>query len=106
MKSDGDGLEEQRDLQGNLRTITLGPLTPSQLADLEIKGLWSDGGCLTVEDVLENARRAALLKQKIIAIIKKHGVEAEHIAPRLVAIKRLEEQLEEERSWVTALTEG
>lgn len=99
----------------HLRTIKLGPLSSSNLAHLEIQRLSGDeettrivvlGGTLTEEQVAENSRREVLRKQKIIAIIKKHCVEAEYIAPRLAAIKTLEEQLKEERSWVTALTEG
>ena len=96
-----------------LKTIKLGPLTPSQLADLEIKRLSNDpettcivvlGGSLTSEQLQENVRRSALLQQKVVGIIVKHGVQAEHIAPRLAMIQRLEKELKEHQSWIDALT--
>jgi hypothetical protein len=96
----------------HLKTITLGPLSPSNLAHLEIQRLCGDeetmrivvlGGALTEDQVAENSRRKQLRKQKIIDIIKKHGVEAEYIAPRVANIRRLKAELKEEQSWLAAL---
>ena len=96
----------------HLRTIRLDPLTPSNLAYLEIQRLSGDeetmcivvlGGTLTEDQVAENSRREQLRKQKVIDIIKKHGVEAEYIAPRVANIRRLKAELKEEQSWLAAL---
>lgn len=96
----------------HLRTLTLGPLSPSNLAHLEIKRLSGDeetmsivvlGGTLTEDQVAENSRRKQLRKQKIIAIIIKHGVEEEYLLPLLKEEARLKAQLIEVQEQISAL---